>query len=91
MPLTESDLMSDSLTEQQWMEIEDYLYNGRKIEAIKIFREYTGLGLKDAKEVLDQHETELRKKRPDRFKKSGGCGTVVAVILVGVLSIVAAL
>ena len=42
MPLTESDLMSDSLTEQQWMEIEDYLYNGRKIEAIKIFREYTG-------------------------------------------------
>lgn len=82
--------MSNSVTEQQWMEIEDYLYNGRKIEAIKTFREYTGMGLKDAKEVLDQHETELRKKHPDRFKKAGGCGMVAVGILVGVLLIVAA-
>lgn len=34
-------------------EILDMLREGRKIEAIKLYREETGLGLKEAKEFID--------------------------------------
>lgn len=81
--------MAESLSDQQWKEIEDRLYAGRKIEAIKVFRLHTGAGLKDAKEVLDQHERELRTKCPERFKKSTGCGAVAAVFLIAIVLVMA--
>jgi hypothetical protein len=33
----------------------EHLRHGRKIEAIKIVREATGLGLKEAKDAVDSH------------------------------------
>ena len=41
-------------------EIADLLASGRKIEAIKRWREATGVGLKQAKEAVDQLEHEYR-------------------------------
>lgn len=57
-----------------WKLIEANLYNGRKIEAIRLAREAFGGGLKDAKEMVDAHETLLRETHPERFQQSvGGC------------------
>ena len=51
--------MAIDLTDEQKSEIEGYLLQGRKIQAIKAFREYAGLGLKEAKDFIDKLEQRL--------------------------------
>ncbi len=46
--------MRSSLTDMT--EIEQLLRRGQKIEAIKIYRQKTGVGLKEAKDVIDKME-----------------------------------
>jgi ribosomal protein L7/L12 len=41
-------------------EIQDLLRRGRKIDAIKVYRERTGLGLKEAKDAVEEIERGLR-------------------------------
>ena len=41
-------------------QIENALQRGKAIEAIRILREDTGLGLKDSKAVIDHWKTQLR-------------------------------
>ncbi len=66
------------LSPEQWSAIEESLYRGRKIEAIKRYREVTGQGLKESKDLIDEHETELRAQFPERFTASkAGCSTAV--------------
>lgn len=48
--------LSQSLPLDKLVEINEKLHNGRKIEAIKIFRETFGVGLKEAKEAVEQLE-----------------------------------
>jgi hypothetical protein len=81
--------MAFNPTPEQRQVFADALYAGRKIEAIKQLRKWSGLGLKDSKDIIDRLETELRAAHPERFtapKKSGGC-LVIAILLfpVGVL------
>ncbi len=76
--------MDPNLTDEQWEQIDVELYAGKKIEAIKLFREYSSAGLKEAKDVLDDYERQLRAQYPDRFcheAKKTGC--LVAVSLLG--------
>lgn len=80
--------MSDKLSDEQWRQIEQHLYENRKIEAIKLLREYTGSSLVDAKGIIDRHTQDLRSQFPDRFKSpvAGGCSTAVFFLLAGLLS-----
>ena len=41
-------------------DVEHLIRSGRKIEAIKRYREATGLGLKEAKEAVEAFERRLR-------------------------------
>ena len=61
--------------------IETALFAGRKIEAIKHYREMTGLGLKESKEAVEQLEVELRAKVPEKFtsKAKTGCASVLVM------------
>ncbi|MFL3659387.1 MAG: ribosomal protein L7/L12 [Opitutales bacterium] len=61
------------------LKLSDALQSGRKIEAIKLCRELTGLGLKDAKEYVEKLEAELRKETPDAFHEAKGCMSVLAL------------
>ena len=50
--------LSTALPIEQWppyaaQEFERYMQQGKKIEAIKIYREQTGVGLKDAKDAVE--------------------------------------
>lgn len=66
--------------------IRDAIFGGRKIEAIKLHREQTGLGLKESKAVVEKWEAELRTSSPDQFINTPGKGClpmIVAAALAG--------
>lgn len=73
--------------------IEAAILSGRKIEAIKLYREQTGLGLAESKTAIDQLEAELRRSAPERFARPSGrgCTATVATLLlvVGLFTAVA--
>ncbi len=68
-----------------WQAVDAALFAGRKIEAIKRHRERAGLGLKEAKDVVEARERELRERVPNRFASPpgrGGCVGLLAMVLV---------
>ncbi len=73
------------LTPEQRQAFADALSAGRKIEAIKQLRELSGLGLKEAKEIIDRLEAELRAAQPERFAKPAqgqkGCAPLLVIFL----------
>ena len=52
-----ADLGSDPVMSPQ---VQDALRRGNKIEAIKIYRELTGVGLAEAKQVIDRGEQFIK-------------------------------
>ncbi len=64
-------------------EIYQLLASGRKIEAIKLIREETGLGLREAKELAaalsGHHATEVA--APPAMKEEGGAGGMAAILI----------
>ncbi len=84
--------MDEQPSQQEIEAISDALASGRKIEAIKIYREATGKGLKEAKEFIEELIQKLEEHDPERFAKlsqSGGCSSMVMLsIVLGCLSVV---
>ncbi len=79
-------VMSNPITEEQVMTLSECIFQGRKIEAIKLYREMTGLGLKESKDAVEELEKSLRGSAADKFaagpQGKGGC---MGVIVVGLL------
>ena len=65
-------MKDERLTEAQLESIMKSLKSNRKIEAIKEYREATGVGLKEAKEAVEELESESSggPKRPELVEKS---------------------
>ncbi len=75
---------SPALTEAQLNAIADALRAGNKIEAIKLHREATGLGLKESKDEIEAIEAGLRAKFPDQVPaKPAGKGGCLGLIVFG--------
>ena len=72
--------MTDSeLTDDGRQQILNALMAGRKIEAIKLYREATGKGLKDAKDFIDRLVEELAERHPELLEnRRSGCLPVIA-------------
>ena len=73
----------NQLTDQQRQAINAEIFGGRKIEAIKLYREATDTGLKEAKDAVEEIEKDLRQREPNKFAKpagKSGCMCVVAVV-----------
>ena len=73
----------DQLPEEQIAVIRDALFRGNKIQAIKHYREATGLGLAESKAFIDALEMRLRQAEPDQFAaaaKKAGCIGVIGFI-----------
>jgi len=68
-------------TEQQWLAIQQELASGRMIQAIKLYREATGLGLKEAKDAMEAYHAKLRAEAPDRFPEMAKTGCMGVIIL----------
>jgi hypothetical protein len=76
--------------------IEPLLREGRKIEAIKMYREIKGVGLKEAKDAVERYERELIRRGPEQLDstphstkplKPTGCSGVLLGMLVVILFI----
>ena len=76
--------MSDNgLTDEVREQINQEIFSGSKIAAVKLYREAVGVGLKESKDFIDQLEGKLREEFPNRFKKSSaGCSTAVLCLCV---------
>ena len=81
--------MNNPIPEDQLTAIKQLLYQGRKIEAIKLHRELTGVGLAESKTSIDKLEKELREKSPENFvptsEKRGCLGLVLLLCVFGVM------
>jgi len=77
--------MSDDLSPDVKNEIADAIFAHRKIEAIKLYREASGQGLKEAKEFVEALTTELREQSPEKFSagSASGCGSAVFFLICG--------
>ena len=75
--------MSDPNPEDQASRIKEALFNGNKIQAIKLYREQTGQGLKESKDAVEKLEDELRISSPGQFKTPAktGCLSVIVVFV----------
>ena len=74
--------MIESLSEEQKKAILEAIYARKKIEAIKLVREATNCGLKEAKEFVEKYSDELEVKEPAKFAPKGkGCSAVLVLMM----------
>ncbi|QEH37445.1 hypothetical protein OJF2_60360 [Aquisphaera giovannonii] len=57
-------------TEEQWQPIDEDLFAGRPLMAVKRIRQQTGSGLHAAGEVMRARYESLRRSDPDRFQQT---------------------
>ena len=73
--------MADIPSDEEIAEISAALADGRKIEAIKIYRKATDKGLKEAKEFIDALVPKLIEQDPEKYakisKSGGGCASLL--------------
>lgn len=71
-------------------DVRDALASGQKIEAIKLYREATGCGLREAKEAVERMEQGTPpRQQGEGFKprvKSQGCFGIVAALIVAIIA-----
>ncbi len=72
----------ENLPEEIRESVKESILAGKKIEAIKTYRESSGKGLKDSKEVIEAITENLRKDHPELQIKQAGCASVVIIGLV---------
>lgn len=76
--------MSHEIPQEKMDAICEAIYAGRKIEAIKLYREETGQGLKESKEFVEALAARLYEEAPDRFQVApgkAGCSGVVLFLI----------
>jgi len=73
------------IPDETWAKIKLAIYEGRKIEAIKLYREATSLGLKESKDFIDKMEGEMRAKEPERFTQASQKSGCMAILVLGLL------
>ncbi|MDG2390387.1 MAG: ribosomal protein L7/L12 [Planctomycetaceae bacterium] len=80
--------MSADISPEVKTQIADAIFAQRKIEAIKLYRDASGQGLKEAKDFIESLTTELQEKSPEKFTSgsasASGCGSS-AVLLISVV------
>lgn len=76
--------MSNQLSQETKDAIAASIYEGRKINAIKIYREASKASLADAKDFIEALTVELYERHPENFvaRKNSGCGAAFLILFV---------
>lgn len=63
-------------------EITHAIYNGRKLEAVKIYKESSGKSLREAKTFVENLTTELKAASPEKFgtPSTSGCAGLILLL-----------
>jgi len=85
--------MNNPVPTEMARQIANCLYAGRKIEAIKLYRDHSGKGLKESKDFIEALDTELRGKEPERFTappatNGKGCLVLGFIVLAVIIFII---
>jgi ribosomal protein L7/L12 len=74
---------SGNLNKSERDEIARFLAAGQKIQAIKVYREATGVGLKEAKDAVEAMESQQSRSgsSPIAAKADGGCFTMILLAI----------
>jgi len=67
--------------------IQEAIRTGRKIEAIKLLRKERGIGMKEAKEIIDQEITGYRASNPGAFSDSAPSGRGLVLTFIALVAI----
>jgi ribosomal protein L7/L12 len=80
--------LSDEIVQQ----IQAAVFAGQKIEAIRLHRTATGMGLKESKDFVEALEARLRSLSPGEFAppRQKGCSMMLLVMLLMIASIIQA-
>lgn len=80
--------MPPPIPDDQIAALRELVFQRRKIDAIRLYREITGLGLKESKEAVEELESSLTRESPERFvarPQNKGClGLVLLVVIAAV-------
>jgi hypothetical protein len=63
-------------------QLEQFLFQGNKVEAIKLYREAAGCELLEAKKAVEAMERVLRKDRPGSFTTRPSNGDAFKILLI---------
>ena len=75
--------MNIPVPDDKLTQIAEALFQHRKIDAIKLYRNSTGVGLAEAKSAVERIEQKLKESAPEKFTaapKRKGC---LALVIVG--------
>ena len=80
-----------NMPEDDAKKMTDLIFAGQKLAAIKMYRDATGLGLKESKQFIDQLEKQLREECPENFAHAAktGCSVVAVGVLLALVAGVA--
>ena len=79
--------MPNELSAEAKQDIAEAIFTRNKIHAIKLYRDATGQGLKEAKDFIEILTAELQEQSPDKFSvgsDKAGCGSAVFFLIFGV-------
>ena len=80
--------MNGPIPEPVAQQIQAHLFAGQKIQAIKLHRQQTGMGLAESKTAVEAMEAELRARSPESFTAPpGGKGCLSAVAWIALTGI----
>jgi ribosomal protein L7/L12 len=57
----------------------DHIFNNRKLNAVKIYMESSGVNLMTSKEFIEELTERLRKESPEKFQPETGCLAMVLI------------
>jgi len=82
-------MLEDHLSREQIERIEEELNAENKIDAIKIFREYTGVGLKESKDNIEDHIRNLIERDPEKYghllsRGASGCFGIIILFFTAI-------
>ena len=84
--------MTDRLTDDQVKRVMEELEAENKIGAIKMCREFTGWGLKESKEFIDDRVNDLIERDPEKYGhllSAGGKGcSTAAMFFIGLSGVI---
>ena len=85
--------MSNPIPAEVAQQIANCIYAGQQLQAIKLYRDSSGQGLKESKDFIELLAVELRGKDPQKFTQTPagkGCMGMAAALSLGPLAAMAA-
>jgi hypothetical protein len=72
------------LEPEQFRPIDEFIFAGQKIQAVKLYRQLSGSDLAEAVQAIDERTAELEEKDPTRFQPAEprrGCMGMILVVI----------